>query len=213
MPSQLQCPTRAPRSFTIALKLPSVMKRWLQVSHLQPSCTYAQSERSRNPMRFRPPSRLSLQSSASKAWMFARADHLERQPSGAGPRVLMVAVPPLKQRDTELTHDTMALSSIARECSRSYVFLILLTDSSVFFSPLFFPRQRWWTSWTNVSAWMFTWLDQQVHTTVSGKNHFKCSYRRVTKSSLLLFKENKFHKQPQGQKHAPEEYEVSNSLR
>lgn len=82
MPSQLQCPTRAPRSFTIAMKLPSVMKRWLQVSHLQPSCTYAQSERSRNPMRFRPPSRLSLQSSASKAWMFVRADHFERRLQG-----------------------------------------------------------------------------------------------------------------------------------
>lgn len=63
MPSQSYYPTRIPSSFTIAMKLPSVMKRWLQVSHLQPSCTYAQSEMSRNPRRFRWPSRLRLQSS------------------------------------------------------------------------------------------------------------------------------------------------------
>lgn len=78
MPSQSQYPTRALRSFTNAMKLPSVMKRWLQVSHLQPSRTYAQSERSRNPMRFRRPSRLSLQSSESKTLMFESADRFER---------------------------------------------------------------------------------------------------------------------------------------
>lgn len=95
MPSQWQCPTRAPRSFTIAMKLPSVMKRWLQVSHLQPSCTYAQSERSRNPRRFRPPSRLSLQSSESKAWMFRESGSFRK---GAFWRQVLgfviVAVPP-----------------------------------------------------------------------------------------------------------------------
>lgn len=82
MPSQSRYPTRALRSITIAMKLPSVMKRWLQVSHLQPSCTYAQSERSRNPMRFRRPSRLSLQSSESKTLVFERADCFERHLQG-----------------------------------------------------------------------------------------------------------------------------------
>lgn len=210
MPSQLQCPTRAPRSFTIAMKLPSVMKRWLQVSHLQPSRTYAQSERSRNPRRFRPPSRLSLQSSASKAWMFARADPFRKAPSGGrssgfnGSRAS-----PETTGHRAFKHMTPWLSAPLP----GNVFLILLTDSSVFFSPLFFPRQRWWTSWTNVSTWIFTRLEPASSYHSPGRNHLKCSYRRVTKSSPLLFKENKFHKQPQGQKHSPEEYEISNSLR
>lgn len=47
-PGQSQYPTRALRSFAITMKS-RVVKRRLQVSHLQASCTYARSERSNDP--------------------------------------------------------------------------------------------------------------------------------------------------------------------
>lgn len=134
--------------------------------------------------------------------------------SGAGPRVLMVAVPPLKQQDTGLLNTWHHGSQL--HCQEMFPFLCFPYPPDwllCFLFPSFLPTSK-----------MMNQLDKCKYLNIHpvrpassyhspGKNHFKCSYRRVTKSSLLLFKENKFHKQPQGQKHSPEEYEISNSLR
>lgn len=140
---------------------------------------------------------------------------LRKAPSGAGPRVFNGSrASPETTGHRAFKHTTPRLSApLPGNVPVPMLSLSSWLTPLFSFPPLFFPRQRRWTGRTNVSTWIFTRLDQQVHTTVPGKDHFKCSYRRVTKSSLLLFKENKFHKQPQGQKHSPEEYEISNSLR
>lgn len=61
-------------------------------------------------------------------WESASFRKAPSRPTEAGPRVLIVTVPPLKQRDTELlntwpVHDSSLLDCIVSECSRSCIFL------------------------------------------------------------------------------------------
>lgn len=130
--------------------------------------------------------------------MRARIASEKGAPAEAGPRLLIVTAPPLKT---------------SGHSSRSRTVLISPTDSlvSLFFllPALKMTNQLAKCKYPNIHS-----PRPAVATPVLETNPFQNAVTlRSLNQNRFLFQENKFDEQPQGQKHSPEEYKISNALR